>query len=156
MIIQLWKKVENLLHFIIYKLFKLELTNAQWENLKEFIKFGLVGILNNLICYVTYLILVAVEFHYILANIMGFSISVFNSYYWNNKYVFAIGGKRVWWKTFIKTYISYVGTGIVLSNILLTLWIKGFHMSKAIGPIISLVFTVPVNYLVNKMWAYKK
>lgn len=156
MIIQLWKKVENILYFFIFKLLKLELSEAHWENVKQFIKFGLVGLLNNLICYLTYLILVAVGTHYILANIIGFSISVFNSYYWNNKYVFAMAGKRVWWKTFIRTYISYAGTGIVLSNILLTIWIEGFHMPKVIGPVINLILTVPINYLVNKLWAYKK
>lgn len=60
----------------------------------QFIKFGLVGLLNNLICYLMYMILVAIGTHYILANIIGFSISVFNLCYWNNKYVFATEGKE--------------------------------------------------------------
>lgn len=156
MISELWKKVENILYFFIFKIFQLKLSEAQWNNLKQFIKFGFVGILNNLICYMSYLILVTIGTHYTLANIIGFSVSVFNSYYWNNKYVFVTEGKRVWWKTFIKTYISYAVTGIALSNILLVLWIEAFHIPKYIGPIINLAFTIPVNYLVNKLWAYKK
>ncbi len=156
MIVRSWKWLENIIHFFIYKVFKLKLSDTQWENILQFMKFGVVGILNSLICYVTYLILITFRMHYTPANIIGFSISVFNSYYWNNKYVFTTDGKRVWWKTFIKTYISYAGTGILLSNILLALWIEVFHIPEFIGPIINLVFTIPVNYLVNKLWAYKK
>lgn len=29
-------------------------------------------------------------------------------------------------------------------------------MPKIIGMVINLIFTVPINYLVNKLWAYKK
>lgn len=155
MVAKLWQWIKEILHFIIYKLFKITLSTEQWENLLQFVKFGLVGVLNNLICYGTYLILVALGVHYTPANVIGFSVSVFNSYYWNNKYVFATGNKRIWWKTFLKTYISYAGTGIVLSNILLILWIEIFHVPEFIAPIINLLFTIPVNYLLNKIWAYK-
>ena len=81
------------------------------EKLIQFIKFGLVGVSNNLICYGTYVLLINIGLHYVPSNIIGFSISVFNAFYWNNKYVFSDSdGSRVWWKTFIKTYISYAGT----------------------------------------------
>ena len=118
-------------------------------------KFGLVGVLNNAICYVTYLLLIRVGIHYTLANFLGFSVSVFNSYYWNNIYVFISKVKRVWWKTFVKTYISYAGTGIVLSNLLLILWIEVLGISRIIAPLINLFITIPINFLVNKLWAYK-
>ena len=94
--------------------------------------------------------------HYTPANIIGFTVSVFNSYYWNNKYVFKDEGGRVWWKTFIKTYISYAGTGIILSNILLYLWIDVLGISKVVAPLINLIITVPINFVVNKFWAYRK
>lgn len=152
----MWKQLENLIYSCVYRVLKINLTDTQWNNLMQFIKFGLVGILNNIICYGVYLILFALGVHYTPANIIGFSVSVFNSYYWNNKYVFATEEKRIWWKVFFKTYISYAGTGIVLSNILLILWIEILHVSEIIAPIINLLFTIPINYLVNKLWAYKK
>ena len=126
------------------------------ENLIQFIKFGLVGVSNNLISYGSYVLLVSIGMHYVPSNIIGFSISVFNAFYWNNKYVFSDSkGSRVWWKTLIKTYISYAGTGIILSNILLAVWVELFQVPKIIAPIISLMVTIPINFLTNKYWAYK-
>lgn len=156
MVAKLWQWIKEILHFIIYKLFKITLSTEQWENLLQFVKFGLVGVLNNLICYGTYLILAALGVHYTPANVIGFSVSVFNSYYWNNKYVFATENKCIWWKTFLKTYISYAGTGIVLSNILLIVWIEILNIPKLVAPIINLFITIPINYLLNKLWAYRE
>ena len=156
MIDKLGELVENITYFFIYRLLGLKLKKATFLNLVQFIKFGLVGISNNLICYSTYLILMWFGIHYTLANIIGFTVSVFNSYYWNNKYVFKSENTGGWWKTFLKTYISYAGTGIVLSNILLAIWIEVFGISKVIAPLINLMVTIPINFLINKFWAYKR
>lgn len=156
MVNKLWAIFECVLKFIITKLTRRSFSETEWNLVIQFVKFGLVGILNNFICYITYLLLLYFGVHYTLANIIGFSVSVFNSYYWNNKYVFISEGKRVWWKTFIKTYISYAGTGIVLNNVLLYIWIDICGISSFIAPLINLVFVIPINFIVNKMWAYKK
>lgn len=122
----------------------------------RFIKFGIVGLTNNLIYYAVYLLLLHMGIHYVIANIIGFTISVFNAYFWNNKYVFEADSARVWWKTFLKTYISYAGTGIVLSNLLLYVWIDMLGVSELIAPLLNLIITVPVNFLMNRFWAFKK
>ena len=134
-------------HFVIMK--------KLFEIFFQFFKFALVGLLNTAISYGTYVILVNIGTHYVLANVLGFSLSVFNSYYWNNKYVFVLNRGRVWWKTFLKTYISYAGTGIVLSNILLAFWIDICGVSKFIAPLINLIIIIPINFFINKFWAYK-
>jgi putative flippase GtrA len=59
-------------------------------------------------------------------------------------------------KALIKTFISYAGTGLVLSSAMLILWIDIVQLSKYIAPIINLIITVPVNFVVNKVWAFKK
>lgn len=152
---KLWKWTEGTIHFIIYRIFHMKLSEDQWMDLLQFVKFGLVGVLNNFICYAVYLALVTLGFHYIFANIIGFSASVFNAFFWNNKYVFVAKNKRVWWKTFIRTYLSYAGTGIILSNILLVFWIEVCRVPNLVGPILNLIFTIPINFLLNKLWAYK-
>lgn len=151
-----WKLIESVMHFVVFRVLRLKIEENAWEGLVQFVKFGIVGLTNNAISYVVYLILISLGLHYTPANIIGFTVSVFNSYYWNNKYVFKDEGGRVWWSTFIKTYISYAGTGIVLSNILLYLWIDVLGISAVIAPLINLVITVPINFVVNKFWAYQK
>lgn len=156
MISRFWKFVEDVLYFIICKLLRIRPSEEAWASIIQFAKFGIVGLTNNAISYIIYLILIWLGMHYTPANIVGFTVSVFNSYFWNNKYVFETEGQRIWWKTFLKTYISYAGTGIVLSNILLYLWIDILGISSVIAPLINLVITVPINFLVNKFWAYRK
>lgn len=126
------------------------------EKLKQFVKFGMVGVSNTIISYVVYVVLVYIHVHYLIASLMGFIVSVLNAFYWNNKYVFKEEAeKRVWWKALIKTFISYAGTGLVLSNILLVFWIEILHVPEMIGPLLSLVITIPLNFVLNKYWAFK-
>lgn len=59
-------------------------------------------------------------------------------------------------RTFLKTYISYAGTGFVLSNILLILWVETCNILEIIAPLINLCVTTPINFFINKYWAYKR
>ncbi len=125
--------------------------------IKQLIKFGVVGVSNTLISYVVYIVLVYFKTHYIVASIIGFIISVLNAYYWNNKYVFKERGgeQRIWWKTLVKTFASYAGTGLILSNVLLIIWVEWTGVSEMLAPILNLLITVPLNFVMNKYWAFK-
>ncbi|SFW47578.1 GtrA family protein [Selenomonas ruminantium] len=125
------------------------------ENVRQFLGFCLVGILNNVIAYGVYILCIWMGIHYILANVCGFLISVLNSYYWNNKYVFYGAKGTSWWKKLFRTYVSYASTGIVLSNFLLIMWVEVLDVSTLIAPLITLVVTVPINFLLNKYWAFR-
>ena len=129
-----------------------------YSTLIQFIKFGIVGISNTLISYCTYAVLVWLGVNFLLSNLIGFVVSVLNSFYWNSRYVFDLNNadtkKKL--KALIKTFISYAGTGLVLSSAMLILWIDIVQLSKYIAPIINLIITVPVNFVVNKVWAFKK
>jgi len=123
----------------------------------QFIKFGIVGFSNTAIAYIIYASLVYLKLHYILANIIAFIISVLNSFFWNNKYVFKneSTSKRNIFYSLIKTYISYSFTGIFLGNALLFLLVDVLHISKYLAPFFGLVITVPINFIMNKKWAFK-
>lgn len=153
-----WKLIDKLMYFFITKLFRIELKPETWEKLQQFVKFGVVGLSNTLISYVVYVVLVFMGVYYLLASLIGFVVSVLNAYYWNNKYVFQtdVGESRVWWKILIKTFASYAGTGLVLSNILLILWVEVLHLPEIIAPLINLIVTIPLNFVLNKYWAFKK
>jgi putative flippase GtrA len=122
----------------------------------QFIKFGIVGFSNTAIAYIIYASLVYFNFHYLFANITAFFISVLNSFFWNNKYVFKneASGKRVIFYALVKTYISYAFSGIIIGNILLFVLIDVLHISKYLAPFFGLVITVPLNFVLNKKWAF--
>ena len=125
-------------------------------SLIQFVKFGIVGLSNTLISYVVYVAGVRFGMHYLLASILGFVISVLNSFYWNNKYVFGQGKEeRNLLKTLLKTFMAYAFTGLVLANILLYIWVDILGISEYLGPLINLVVTVPLNFVINKLWALR-
>lgn len=142
----------------IVKLFHIPLSDQKLEVLCQFVKFGLVGISNTVISYVTYVICIYLGAHYFLANALGFVLSVLNSFYWNNKYVFACenGEKRSWVWTLIKSFISYGSTGILLASLLLYVWVDILSISEYIAPLINLIITIPLNFVLNKLWAFRK
>jgi putative flippase GtrA len=125
--------------------------------LVQFFKFGIVGFSNTVISYIIYSVLVYVGLHYLIASIIAFFISVLNSFFWNNKYVFKKidRQKRNILKSLVKTYVSYAFTGLFLQNVLLFVFIDILFMSKYVAPIFGLLITVPLNYILNRQWAFK-
>jgi putative flippase GtrA len=121
----------------------------------QFLKFCIVGLSNTVIAYTVYYLLVSfLNTHYIPANIAAFFISVLNSFFWNNKFVFKTenGHKG---KMLLRTYISYGFTGLILSNILLFILVGKLNISKYIAPFLTMIVTVPLNFILNKFWAFK-
>lgn len=123
----------------------------------QFLKFGLVGFSNTIISYGIYLLGIAVGIHYLVASVMGFIVSIINAFYWNNRYVFKKdnGEKRNLWKTFCKTFLAYAGTGLVLNNILLIVQINVLGWPEKTAPIVNLIITIPLNFILNKVWAFR-
>lgn len=118
----------------------------------QFIKFSIVGFSNTVISLFVYYVLLWLKCNYLIANAMSWIISVFNGFYWNNKYVFK--NENTWLKALIRTYISY-GFSFILGNILLIVLIEFFKVSEIIAPLIILVITIPLNFLMNKFWTFK-
>lgn len=127
------------------------------ETLFQFIKFGLVGLSNTILSYVVYCVLVKLNTHYQIANIVGFIVGVLNSYYWNNRYVFKTnkGEKRNHIKTLFKTFVAYGITGLLLQGFLLWLFVERFDIDSLIAQLLGLCITVPLNFVLNKFWSFK-
>lgn len=89
----------------------------------QFIKFSIVGFSNTVISLFVYYVLLWLKCNYLIANAMSWIISVFNGFYWNNKYVFK--NENTWLKALIRTYISY-GFSFILGNILLIVLMEVF------------------------------
>ena len=124
---------------------------------EQFIKFGLVGVSNTAISYGAYTLLTYFGVPYVLSNIVAFVVSVLNSFFWNNRYVFKKNENeaRNTWFVLFKTFLAYGSTGLVLSNVLLVLLVEKVHMNKYIAPLLILVITIPLNFVLNKCWAFK-
>ena len=116
-----------------------------------------MGVGNTIISYSVYSIFVLLKWNYVAGNITGFVVSVTNAFYWNNKYIFRKkeGKRRSLFKAYIKTFTAYGVSGLVLSNILLIFWVEILGVPEIWGPVLNLLITVPTNFLLNKLWAFK-
>ena len=121
----------------------------------QFIKFGIVGFSNTLISLAVYYILLFFGWNYLLANTMGFLISVCNAFFWNYQYVFKDKTETSIPKSFSKVFITY-GISYLVSTFLIWLMVDIMHISEWLAPLIRLVVTVPLNFVLNKLWAFRK
>ena len=160
----LWDLFENILSFIAFKVLRLKLRDDAWKKFMQFVKFGIVGVSNTVISYVLNVLVLLVlkswevSWDFVAANIVAFLLSVLWAFYWNNRFVFTVeeDKHRNVGKVLLKTYISYGFTGIILNNLLSWLWIAIFGISKYIAPLINLIISVPLNFIINKFWTFRE
>ena len=123
---------------------------------KQFFKFCMVGIGNNVVSLaVYYIVLWKNSNQYMLGSILGAILSIFHGFLWSNFYVFPQRNQtiREFFLSLGKCYLSYGGTSI-LSNFLLLFEVSYFNISKIYAPIINLIITIPLNFLLNKIWVF--
>lgn len=162
----LWDTAEDFLKHVCCDIFRLKVSTATWNSLIQFIKFGIVGLSNTVIGYVLYAVTLAFlrEFKLLpsidlyVAQFVMFVLSVAWSFYWNNRFVFTkeSGERRNIIAALLKTYVSYAFTSLFLAEVLLFLWVNVLGINEFIAPIINLVITVPLNFLVQKFWAFRE
>ena len=150
--------------------------SGKWAAIWQFIKFGLVGVSNTIVSYAVY----SICYYALKTNVH--IISVLNAFFWQSKFVFKEseeGEHRIWWQVLIKTYISYSFSGLFLTELLLVFWLNvinlgqylggvaawinsfgiamsGYDLAVSAAPFLNMVITVPINFLVNKFWAYRQ
>lgn len=148
----------------------------------QFVKFILVGLCNTIVSYLIYTLAYYIcNFNYHISNALGFIVSIFVAYILQNKFVFKELNdqhQRIWWKVLVKTYVTYLFSGLIVTELLLVLWLNIIHIEKYLDPLISLlksyniyvnnrslavslapflnmIFTIPINFFLNKYWAYR-
>ncbi len=161
----LWGWIEAIVRFFLIKIFRLKLNEDQIQAFLQFVKFGMVGATSTVISYLIYvsslfllqLMGCSPRYDYLLAQVASFVLSVLWSFFWNSRFVFtkAENETRNIWKALAKCYASYAFTGLFLNSVLSFLWVDVIGISKLIAPLINLVVNIPINFFMNKLWAFR-
>ena len=148
-----------------FRITKIKVSKERMDSILQFVKFGVVGLSNTVVSYLIYLIVIVIlnkldilqSINYIIANTIAFLLSVLWSFFWNQKYVFKMKnrGKGDLLRALLKTYVTYLFTGLILNNILSIFWVSVVKISVFVAPIFNLVMSIPINFLLNKFWAFK-
>lgn len=127
--------------------------SRDWRTVgRQFVKFGVVGVSNTAVSLAVYYGCLWLGWSYLLANALGWVLGVLNAFYWNYRYVFET--QASWPAALGKTYVSYGGS-FLLSMGLLYVLVDLLGVSELLAPFAVLVLTVPLNFLMNKFWAFR-
>ena len=128
------------------------------DTIIQFVKFGIVGGINTVLSYgITNGGYYWLHLHEQVCNIIAFVITVFISFLLNGKFVFKENEEnRNFWKALLKVYASYSITGLFLTAMLLYIEEELLGIPHYIATFMNLIITIPVNFILNKFWAYKQ
>lgn len=126
----------------------------------QFLKFGIVGAINTVLSYlITNGCYYLLGLHEQLSNLINFLITVFIAYLLGSRFVFTEkeqGEKPAWYVSLYKVYASYAFTELFLMAILLFVEERILGIPHFIATFMNLIITVPINFILNKFWAYRK
>ena len=125
--------------------------------MQQAVKFGLVGVLNTLIDYVVYSLLLLIPFvreHYVIAQVVGYSAGLANSLYCNKSWTFAQKERisRAQLMTFLAVNLAALG----VSTAVLVGTQEWLGLNPYVGKIVATIFSMTVNFLGNKVMVFKK
>lgn len=151
-------KKDHSIHFIDKVCDKFLGTKGK-ETLIQFFKFGIVGFINTVLSYaITNIGFYLLGLHMQLSNAISFVITVLISFLLNSRFVFSKEEniQNSFWKSLLKVYISYSITGLFLAGILLYVEETLLGIPHYIASFMNIIITVPLNFILNKYWAYRK
>lgn len=137
----------------LYRLVGKSLSEEAWRVWRQFIMFVLVGFSNTFVLLVFYYIVLftAGSEYYILGQTVGYIAGIINSYFWNSRFVFSSGSNGA--MSFIRMCICY-GLTYVIQILALYLMIDVAGISDIVAPIVAVIITTPINYIMNKLYAF--
>jgi len=127
--------------------------------LVQFLKFGMVGAANMVLSYlITNISYYGLHLHEQICNLISFLITVLISYLLNSRFVFRgqESGGQPWYQALLKVYASYALTELLLMGILLHVEERIYEIPHFAATFVNLCVTVPLNFVLNKFWAYRK
>lgn len=117
------------------------------------IRFLFVGVLNTIVGYGGYALLLVFGLNYFYANTISYIIGIIHSYIWNKKFTFKSRDKS------ILEVVKFVG--VYLLNYLiglasLSLFVKIFGINEYIAGALNLFVTTLISYFGHKYFSFSK
>lgn len=115
-------------------------------------KFGMVGVLNTLVGYGAFFVLLNYT-NYIVSLIISHIIGVTHSYIWNKCWVFK--SNKISINEFLKFNSIYIL--VFLTNaLILIFFVNALNLDPRIGQLIALPIITMISFTGQKYWSFKK
>jgi putative flippase GtrA len=116
---------------------------------KRFLKFVFVGIINTIFGYSLYALLLVFNFHYTLAVLFSTIIGVLFNFKTTGKLVFKCSENK-----FILKFILVYAVVYIINTLIIKIS-TGYGFNFYWGGIFSLLFTVPISFLLNSEFVFR-
>lgn len=152
----LWQLCRGVLSLLL-RVFHIELPNEKWNVLEQFFRFACVGCVNSLILLSVYYVVVFVlgKDLYLLGQTLGYVAGIINSYILNQKFVFStteVRNKQS--KIFFRMCLCY-GISYFIQMGIVYVGVELLHIGELTVPIIAILITTPINFILNKWFAFQ-
>lgn len=127
--------------------------NISKNAVNEVLKYGFVGVLNTIVGYGTYFILIKLNIYYILASIISQIIGMTHSYIWNKYFTFR--SKKRSLKEIIRFTCVALSTYFI-NLFLLMFFVEIYHMDKAFSGFLSILVVTCLSFLGHKFISFGK
>jgi putative flippase GtrA len=124
---------------------------GNWVQLAKFSLVGLSGYLVNLVVYS--LLLRSAGLHYLAAGACSFVVAAGNNYYWNRHWTFRNQRGDIYHqgvRFFIVSLIA-LGANLAILHLLITAGV-----GKIFAQAIAIVLVMPLNFVGNKLWSFRR
>lgn len=119
--------------------------------LRQAVRFVLVGILNTIVGYGAFFILLN-YFDYLAALLVSYGVGILHSFLWNKYWTFRSGGVRI--AEFLKFNSVYV-LSLVVNAAALAALVEVLRLDPKLGQLLLLPVTTLISYLGHKYWSFR-
>lgn len=123
------------------------------EGVKEFIKFIFVGMLNTVVAYGSFFLLLKLGIYYVISSLASFVIMIIHSYIWNRYFTFKSKGSLI---GEILRFVSVHGLVYLASVVFLIFCVEFLHLKAEFVGFISLFINAALSFIGHKRWSFRK
>lgn len=129
------------------------LFNIKSAKIKEFLRYTVVGCINTLIYYISYLVFMNIlNFSYRISFVAGYVISIIFSYFLNTYFTYK---EKPSLKKFLIFPLTYI-PNFIIQYIGMMLLVDHFNMNRKLAPIITAIVSTPITFFVMRYVIKKK
>lgn len=125
------------------------------KSVRQFIKFGIVGLGGTLVDWVVYFILTRYfGTFYLIAKTISFVLAAVNNYIFNRIWTFKSKDKNIA-KEFLKFFVVSV-VGLIFNLLIMKLAVVNLKLNDLIGLVLATSAVTLWNFFANKLWTFKE
>lgn len=122
------------------------------HNWIELAKFSIVGATGYVVNLIVYAALLGIGAH--KAAVVSFVVSAANNYVWNRLWTFAHQRGHFAYQGMRFFVVAFVG--LLVNQFWLVVFLDVLGLGKIVSQAIAIVLVLPLNFLGNKLWSFRR